>query len=301
MSNHGAKLVPVPLDQPLFTTPAKPVSMGLSGHPTMMFAMPFSAGRHSLGLDAELELRGGDRLGPTGIQFDLGLEWAAGLRALVGEACDRQRVGGRPWFTMPPVLLTGLEGAGRTNAARQLARTAGLPHITFDLTCSMVGARTCGPDAAIPNPIATAIALSGCANPVVSVRGAHRASGPTLDLLVRMLDPETSGRFVDSALGAVLDLRQVVWIVQSRTHDQLPHNIRSRLWRVELEPFRSRDSRMFAVDVLAEVLGDLGLRDAPPPGIATILAEARSYGFGSTSALYEHLFGAVARLAEGQS
>lgn len=194
---------------------------GQRSAPSMIFARSLSGRPLAPGSDLALELRGGDRLG--GILADLDIDWEPGFMGAVSGACADQRLRGLDWFTMPPILLGGPEGAGRTHVARSLARAAGVPHIMFDATTWMFTWRCAGPDVPLPLPISTAMIASGCANPVVSVTGLERASMGMIDLLARLVDPSSNCRFVDEGLGAVIDYGAVTWIVQgSETPSNLP-------------------------------------------------------------------------------
>jgi len=113
----------------------------------MMFARSLSGRPLPFGTDLALELRGGGRLGPSGIIGDLDLDWEPQFMGAVAQACADQRVLGRDWFTMPPMLLGGPAGVGRTQVARWLARAAGLPHIMFDAATWMFTWRCAGSSA----------------------------------------------------------------------------------------------------------------------------------------------------------
>lgn len=314
----AGKIVPVGgrIDRPadLQTNSGDPRMDRTSRAPTMMLASSLSGRPLPFGSSLELELRGGDRLGPGGIVCDLELEWEPELMNAVGEACANQRIRGRDWFTMPPMALGGPAGAGRTHMARRLARAAGVPHIMFDATTWMFTWRCSGPDVRLPLPIATAMAVSGCANPVVSVTGVQQASPAMIDLLVRLIDPTRNGSFIDEALGAVVDYSAVNWVVQvpppvntaahrptnffreqDATPAEIPDRLKPHLLHVALQDAEPAHFELLVIDVLAEVLGDLGQALPPSIDLEVIFAQLGQLRDPSMLELYDRLEQTVRR------
>jgi hypothetical protein len=202
------------------------------------------------------------------------MDWHPALMRHVEAACGDQRVQGRDWFRMPPTLLAGDDGVGRTHIARRIARSAGLPHVVFDLADPRIGCREAPPEVPEPVPPLVAMAISRCANPLVSVVNADTASPVALALITRLVDPRANRRVVATALGAQLDLGQVSWLVQSSAPDSLPHRLTDLLVRVDLEDPDGEDTDFVAIDLMAEVVADLGL---PPPYAGTVDAILSRY------------------------
>lgn len=274
--------------------------------PSMMFARSLSGRSLAFGSDVALELRGGNRLGPSGIVADLDIEWEPEFMGAVAQACSDQRVRGRDWFTMPPVLLGGPEGAGRTHLARRLANAAGVPHIMFDASTWMFTWRCAGPDVHLPLPITTAMVASGCANPVISVTGAQEASSGMIDLLARLIDQTCNDRFVDAGLGAVVDYSAATWIVQDTTKaveqsrptyggsvQQVHRGVSDALSRL-LQPVELQDAgpehyELLVVDVLAEVLADLGQPLSPRIDLEELFDRTRRWPSPTMRQLYDRI------------
>ncbi|MEC3950139.1 hypothetical protein [Sphingobium sp. HWE2-09] len=277
-----------------------------------MFAKSFSGRPLSLGADVTLPLLGGDRLQLSGIVSDLELDWQPGLMRFVEDACADQRVRGRDWFVLPPMLLGGEAGVGRTHFARRLARAAGVSHIMFDARTWMFTWRCAGPDVQLPLPIAAAMTASGCANPVVSVTGAHRATSAMVDLLVRLTDRSINGSLVDEAAGVVFDYSAVTWIIHAPPPQaaplpliHAPHQrpvepeppvadvLARHLHRIDLKKVGPDHYRLLIIDLLAEVLDDLGTALPPLMDLQALLDQACKWRDPSVSQIYDRLLDEV--------
>ncbi len=281
---------------------------GRAGMPSMMLARSLSGRPLQFGADIELPLRGCDRLGLSGIVSDLELDWEPELMRFVEDACLDQRIRGRDWFALPPVLLGGEAGVGRTHVARRLARAAGVPHIMFDATTWMFTWRCAGPDVHLPLPIAAAMAASGCANPVVSVTGVPRATPAMVDLLIRLVDRSINESFVDQAAGVVVDYSAVTWIVhapprrpasgpQAYGHYQqsvdaephVPAALARHLHRIDLQDVAPEQYQLLVVDLLAEVLDDLGVPLPPLMDLQALFDLAGQWRDLSVGEIYDRL------------
>lgn len=242
-----------------------------------------------LGMGEPLDLRGGDSHALLRA-LELGFEWQLDLRNAAQAAFASASVDGA-WFKLDPLLLLGEPGVGRTHVARRLAHVAGVPHVALDLTDSsgldQLWPRPCGPDLILPSLPVLAMALGGCANPLVSVVGIERLDGGAQRKFASLLEPELASRWVDYATGATVDLRQVSWIVQCSNEASLAPALRRLLRPIELVWPDPRHLPLHHAEVLAEAAIDLGvidrIRDRAAEGLRRIAgADPRS-----TAALYE--------------
>ncbi|WP_068094096.1 hypothetical protein [Novosphingobium rosa] len=259
--------------------------------PTAIFARSFSSRPVPAGTEVALELRGGDRLGPAGIMFDLDMDWEPEFLGAVENGCSNQRIRGRDWFSLPGILLGGPVGAGRTHVARRLARAAGVPHILFDAATDMFTRHCARPDVPLPLPIAPAIMACGCANPVVSIVGIEAASEDMVTIVSRLVDGATNSGFPDQALSAAIDYSAVTWIVQARDADEVPDRLASRLDRIDLRGGEREDRDLRIIDVLAEVLADRAIGLPPGIDLEDLLGDARRWvrDDPSTAKLYRRV------------
>lgn len=234
--------------------------------PTMVVGESYSVDVVPLGLGEPLQLRGGDRLERPGIAERLGCEWNAEFLRMVHDAAVLQLASGRRWFRMDPVLLAGPKGAGRTHVARRLAHEAGVPHVAICVAGGgarlALGAAASGPSPAVPSQLALAVALSGCANPLIDVSGVEDASPDTLARLATAMDP-MQGRLDDEGLGVTLELSEASWLVQVAPGREPPPAMAEVAKVVALaKPDSAEWLDLAWIETLIEVAADRGLQGA---------------------------------------
>ena len=238
------------------------------GVPTMEVASSFSSRPVLLGLDGPLNLLGGDRLGPTGIVFELAMHWQPNLMRAVGYACDEQRLRGCDWFTMPPVVLCGPRGAGRSHVSRRIAAAAGVPYLEIDANDADCTHHHSWPNVEMPSPLFVGMALTRCANPIVSVANLETSSPDRIERICAMIDPSRNRQFVDEALGATLDLSAVTWLIEGTSADMLPERLRHVVGWIDLKEPAGDAVGDLVIDIIAEAMADL---DLPRPSSGDIL------------------------------
>lgn len=141
-------------------------------------------------------------------------------------------------FQLPPMLLAGDPGVGKTYFAMRLAKLMGAG---YDLI-SMEGANS--PMSLIgleqhyytssPGKVFELLVQGETANPILVVDELDKASSearfPPANALYQLLEPETAKRFSDqSCLHVKLDATRISWIVTANYLSQIPVPILSRL------------------------------------------------------------------------
>lgn len=148
------------------------------------------------------------------------------------------QVAGDGSFYLPPMLLAGDPGVGKTYFAMRLARLMGTG---FDMV-SMEGASS--PMSLIgleqhyytssPGKVFDVLVQGRTANPVFVVDELDKASSearfPPANALYQLLEPETAKRFCDqSCLQVKLDASRISWVVTANYLSAIPVPILSRL------------------------------------------------------------------------
>lgn len=232
---------------------------------SVLIAKGFGADAPPLGLAAALPLRGGGSRVRDRLMSELGFHWQTELRGLVERAVARSRAVGADWLTIPPLLLCGPTGVGRTHVARRIAEMAGLPHVGIAVGGSsgieQLRPSSCGPDLLLPSAPVLAMAVSRCANPAVSVFGVEALDAHGQAELARMIDPATAERWVDYACGATVDLRHVNWMVQAHEPAALVPSLLRLLQPVWLRFPEGAHAPLHLAEILAEAAIDLGVID----------------------------------------
>ncbi|BCA59483.1 hypothetical protein [Sphingomonas sp. HMP6] len=251
-----------------------------------------------LELGEPFALLGGDRLGPDGIPFLVMHEHQPDFLAWVRKRCAAMLAAERPWFGGGTLILGGVEGVGRTHAARWLARVVGVPHAVLNLTNPVVAANVAASgeigEAMGASPVTIAMATARCANPVVTVVGADRVGDNVLAGLAAMIDPERCRRWREDRLGIDVDLGEVTWILQRDMRRGIPSWVAPGADTVALRAAPSGFDHVLALSICSEAMGDLGID--PRAGTVSwqrIREQLPRYGQSSAKALYANIVNAL--------
>ncbi|WP_242154038.1 hypothetical protein [Sphingomonas sp. BAUL-RG-20F-R05-02] len=216
-----------------------------------------------LELGEPFALLGGDRLGPEGIPFLVMHEHQPDFLRWVRECCAAMLAAERPWFGGGRLVIGGAAGAGRTHAARWLARVVGVPHGVLNLTDPVIAANVAASgeisEALGASPVTVAMATARCANPIVTVVGADQVGDDVLAGLNAMIDPERCRRWREDRLGVDVDLGEVTWILQSHGARAIPSWVAPGAAEVTLQASPSRKNTVLALSICLEAMGDLGI------------------------------------------
>lgn len=176
---------------------------------------------------------------------------------------------------IPPVLIWGPPGGGKTRLARRIGEALDLQPSVL----SMAGITDSVPITGTPKGWSTAgfgIAIqkllqSRIANPMVVVDegdkiGTSRTNGNACDALINLLGTETSARYRDVYLQAEVDASHFNWIITANSLDTVPRALLDRCMILRLDEPGPEHLRTLAVTILAEIRQERGQSEAwlPP-------------------------------------
>lgn len=100
-------------------------------------------------------------------------------------------------------------------------------------------------------------ATSACANPVVLITGIESAAAGVIGLVQAMMDPATSSHWNEPSIGAVIDLSQVSWMVQSTSLLGVPRLL-AHIPRIDIALDDER-RRLRDLTIVSETMDDFGV------------------------------------------
>lgn len=166
---------------------------------------------------------------------------------------------------LPPTLLLGPPGVGKSWYMAQLAKALGVPFRLHPMNLSTTADGLSGSHpvwrSSAPGLVARTLLQEEVANPLVLIDEvdkpplAHRDGDPYRPLY-SLLEPEGARAFVDEHMQMPFDASAVMWVMSANDLGPLPGPILDRLTVIEV-PEMSRDDRMV---VVASVYADANAR-----------------------------------------
>ena len=151
---------------------------------------------------------------------------------------------------LPPMLLVGPPGTGKTTWATGLAAALGLPSIVISATTrglfSLSGVEH-GWSTARPGELVSRMLTTGVGNPVIVIDEIDKASGGArttagqamagiADALLEMIEPATAAAWACPYLGARFDISGASWIMTANVLSRVPAPLLDRVRVIRISP-----------------------------------------------------------------
>ncbi len=174
----------------------------------------------------------------------------------------------KPDLPGPALCLVGPPGTGKSSLGAAVARALRRPFARISVSGTsdaneLAGASRSTPGAQ-PGRLVRALRDAGTRNPVMMIDGVDRLSGEgglqVVEMLLELLDPETSSRFSDRYLGLSLDLSHTVLLLCANNLDYVPDALQERLEVIEVPGYSEAEKLEIARRFLVpRQLGEHGL------------------------------------------
>src|SRR5215510_1453664 len=162
---------------------------------------------------------------------------------------------------LPPMLLLGEPGIGKTHFARKLAELLGtgfgfVPMSSLTAGWVLSGASSQWKNAK-PGKVFDTFLNGDYANPVIVVDEIDKASSDgqydPLGALYELLEIETATRFVDEFVELPIDASGAVWLATANDPKRIPEPLLNRLTVYEIDAPDAEGSRRIAASIYREV------------------------------------------------
>ncbi len=215
--------------------------------------------------------------------------------------------GGAAGARIPPIVLVGPPGCGKTYFAHALGDALELRHAALNLGGAsdnrLLEGTARGYIQGQPSWPVCMMDDLGTANPLLIVEEVDKAGGSDrngrpLDTLLAMLEPISARRYRDPYLMAPVDLSRISWILTANTIDGLPAPLLSRLLIISVEGPHVSDFSVVWNAAHASLLSEYGLASDRLPELGVLVRRRLEASFArhrSIRQLRTDLAGAYAR------
>ncbi len=162
---------------------------------------------------------------------------------------------------LPPLLMHGPAGVGKTRYVKRIAKVLGLPCCDISLSGNSDAFKITGLSrywgTAGPGNIATTFANTEIANPVFlldEIDKSHKSeNGDPLSRILLLLEMETATTFKDDFIDVAMDVSYASYLATCNKIDELPAPLLSRFICVNIEPLDYNGRCIFVSTVYREL------------------------------------------------
>lgn len=236
-----------------------------------------------------LELRQNPDLGEMEAALNAEFFYAGSAVKTVIDALHLRAAHGQTAFRLPPLLLLGPPGVGKTRFARRLAELAGVPSLLHGVGGNSdnrtLAGTAAGWSSATPSLPAKFMATEKVANGLLIIDEVEKASrssrgGSVQNSLLGFLEPESARVFYDECLQGTIDLTCLNWVLTANSTETIEAPLRSRLRVIEWNGPEPDDLYRLIPSIAAGVAADIGVdpRFFEPLPDSVMDALARTFG-----------------------
>lgn len=221
--------------------------------------------------------------------LDAEFPWFGDLtRRLMRQLVSRQA--GNGWFKLPPLLLHGPPGCGKTSYLQRLAELSRtvwrLIPLAGEHSAMLLKGTSRGWSTARAGAALELIKEKAIANPLIILDELDKAGGSSRnghvhDALIQLLEVQTAQRFFDSFLMGEANVSWVSWIATVNEYRHLPSPLLSRFELVKVGMPRQQDYPAIVEGTIKAYARECDIRDEMMPRIGPLQWQWLSQYFSS--------------------
>lgn len=215
------------------------------------------------------------------------MPWMAPATEIVWHAMRRSVREGQPGLRLPPLLLDGPPGIGKSHWARRLGEVIGTPTSIIEATgenasFGVAGVQR-GEGSARPGRLLDTLLQTGIANPIMVVDEVEKAGRPAstkgvtfglAEALLQLLEPMTARHWSCPYYQVRFDMSWVNWVLTANSHRWLPEPLLSRCPPILLRDLTSTELTGF----VRQQARQRGISEVATEATVAALADRRSRG-----------------------
>ena len=155
----------------------------------------------------------------------------------------------KPDLPGPALCLVGPPGTGKTSLGAAVARALHRPFVSVSVSGTTDAGELRGVSRTVqgaqPGKIVRALREAGVGNPVLIFDGVDRLAGEAglsvVELLLELLDPESSAHFTDHYIGLPIDLSHAVMLLCANQLELVPEALQERLEVIEVSGYSEEE------------------------------------------------------------
>ena len=167
-------------------------------------------------------------------------------------------------ISMPPLLLVGPPGIGKTRFLSELAKTLKVDFYKIDLASTSAGFVLAGSSTTWaegkPGNITDSLRRSKTANFIMLLDEVDKVSGDSrydpLGCMYSLLEKNTAKEFIDEALQVKMNCSEINWFASANYPEKIPAPIRSRFSIIKIEPPSYEQQCLIAQSVYEDLITD---------------------------------------------
>lgn len=165
-------------------------------------------------------------------------------------------------IALPPILLTGEPGVGKTRFIKELATLLNTDFYSLDFSTISSGFVLNGADStwseSKPGFVSNSLRESRYANPIILLDEIDKVGNDKiydpLACLYSLLEPHSAANFRDEFLEITMDMSKIMWFATANYPERIAAPIRSRMTQVHIDPPSHEHSKNITHSIYKELL-----------------------------------------------